>query len=149
MNDFTDGCVLAFDYGSRLIGVAIGHRATGNARALCTVANSPASIDWKALDALVKEWQPGQFVVGLPLTLDGGEQAMSTAARAFALQLSERYQRPAYSVDERNSSKEASKRFATQRAQGTAKRKHAAQIDALAAQIILETWLAAPRSHEP
>jgi putative Holliday junction resolvase len=80
-------------------------------------------------------------VVGLPLTLDGGEQPMSRRARAFATQLEQRYQRPAHLVDERDTSREAARRFAQQRASGAAKRKDAAEIDALAAAIILEAWL--------
>jgi putative Holliday junction resolvase len=132
-----EGTALAFDVGTRLIGVAIGNRLSGSARALTTVASD----DWTRVDALVAEWRPDAFVVGLPLTLDGGEQPMSRRARAFATQLEQRYQRPAHLVDERDTSREASRRFAQQRASGAAKRKDAAEIDALAAAIILEAWL--------
>jgi putative Holliday junction resolvase len=132
-----EGTALAFDVGTRLIGVAIGNRLSGSARALTTVASD----DWTRVDALVAEWRPDAFVVGLPLTLDGGEQPMSRRARAFATQLEQRYQRPAHLVDERDTSREAARRFAQQRASGAAKRKDAAEIDALAAAIILEAWL--------
>jgi putative Holliday junction resolvase len=132
-----EGTALAFDVGTRLIGVAIGNRLSGGARALTTVASD----DWTRVDALVAEWRPDAFVVGLPLTLDGGEQPMSRRARAFATQLEQRYQRPAHLVDERDTSREAARRFAQQRASGAAKRKDAAEIDALAAAIILEAWL--------
>jgi len=132
------GNVLAFDYGTRLIGVALGNRIAASARALTTLANG----DWARLDTLVADWQPECFVVGLPLALDGGEQPMTRAARDYAVALERRYQRPAILVDERHTSGEAAGRFAEQRARGTAKRKHGAAIDALAAQIILESWLA-------
>lgn len=132
------GTLLAFDYGSRLIGVAVGNRLTASARALSVIANG----DWAALDALVADWQPQRFVVGLPLALDGGDQPMTLAAREFAVALGRRYARTADLVDERHTSQEASRRFAERRAHGTAKRKDAARIDALAAQIILESWLA-------
>lgn len=132
------GTLLAFDYGSRLIGVAVGNRLTASARALDVIANG----NWAALDALVAEWQPQHFVVGLPLALDGSEQPMTRAARQFAAALSRRYARAAELIDERHTSQEASRRFADRRAHGAAKRKDAARIDALAAQIILETWLA-------
>jgi putative Holliday junction resolvase len=132
------GNVLAFDYGTRLIGVALGNRIAASARALTTLANS----DWARLDTLVAEWQPERFVVGLPLALDGGEQPMTRAARDYAKALERRYQRPVVLVDERHTSTAAASRFAEQRASGAAKRKHGAAIDALAAQIILESWLA-------
>ncbi|MEP7043293.1 MAG: Holliday junction resolvase RuvX [Dokdonella sp.] len=132
------GNVLAFDYGTRLIGVALGNRVAASARALTTLANG----DWARLDALVADWLPERLVVGLPLALDGTEQPMTRAAREYAAALERRYQRPVALVDERHTSGEAARRFAEQRARGEARRKDAAAIDALAAQIILESWLA-------
>ncbi len=132
------GNVLAFDYGKRLVGVAIGNRLGASARALAALANG----DWSRFDALVSDWQPERFIVGLPLALDGGEQPMTRAAREFARALERRYARPTHLVDERHTSGEAARHFAEQRAHGTAKRKDAAAIDALAAQIILEAWFA-------
>ncbi len=140
----TPGRALAFDVGRKLIGVAVGQRDAGTARALATVDARGGDFDWPAIDGLVADWQPECFVVGLPLALDGSEQAMSAFARRFADTLARRHARPAHLVDERHTSQEASRRFARQRAQGSAKRKHAAGIDALAAQIILEAWLAQP-----
>ena len=107
---------------------------------MTTLANG----DWAKLDALIGEWRPEHLVVGLPLALDGGEQPMSRAAREFATMLTRRYARAVHLVDERYTSGEAARRFAQQRANGSAKRKDAAAIDALAAQIILESWLAQP-----
>jgi putative holliday junction resolvase len=140
------GYLLAFDVGTRMLGVAIGHPVTGTARALATVQVRHGKVDWNAIDLLVREWQPHAFVIGLPLALDGSEQEMTRYARSFGEQLSSRYARVVHESDERFTSKEAARRFAQQRAQGTAKRKHGADIDALAAQIILETWLAHPNS---
>ncbi len=138
------GPVLAFDVGRKLVGVAIGQRTTGDARPLATVNAAGGAFDWAAIDALVADWNPSCFVVGLPLALDGGEQEMTRFARSFGAKLARRYARPVHEVDERHTSQEASRRFAAQRAQGTARRKHAAALDALAAQIILEAWLATP-----
>jgi len=134
--------VLGFDFGTRVIGVAVGNRLTG-ARALTTVGNGDAP-DWQRLDALIREWRPATLIVGLPLMLDGSEQAMSRAARAFAEALGHRYAIDVKLVDERLTSNEAARRFAAQRAAGTAKRKHAHAIDAIAAEVILENWLASP-----
>ena len=137
MPDTPEDTALAFDVGTRVIGVAIGNRLSGSARALTTLVPD----DWPRLDALVADWHPDALVVGLPLTLEGGEQPMSERARAFANQLQQRYRLPVHLVDERNTSREAARRFALQRARGAAKRKDAAEIDALAAAIILEAWL--------
>lgn len=138
----TPGRALAFDVGRKLVGVAVGQRDAGTARALATVEARGGDFDWAAIDDLVADWQPECFVVGLPLALDGGEQPMTAFARRFAEALSQRHARPTHLVDERHSSQEASRRFARQRAAGVARRKHAAAIDALAAQVILENWLA-------
>jgi putative holliday junction resolvase len=129
---------LGFDFGTRVIGVAVGNPLTG-ARALATVVNGEAP-DWQRIDALIREWHPADLVVGLPLTLDGNEQAIAKSARAFAAALGERYALPVRLVDERLTSVEASRRFAAQRASGTARRKDAASLDAIAASIILEGW---------
>jgi putative Holliday junction resolvase len=134
-------CVLGFDVGSRLTGVAIGNRLTATARALTTVAIREGGPDWNRLDALQREWQPDALVIGLPLTLEGTEQPASRRARAFAAQLQQRYHLPVEFVDERHSSQEAAQRFAAGRAAGLKRRRDAAAIDAEAAAVILERWL--------
>lgn len=132
--------MLAFDVGTRLIGVAIGTALTGAARPLTTLAVTERGIDWSRIDSLLKEWQPVAAVVGLPLTLAGGEQSMIRIAAEFADALAERSGLPVHRIDERNSSREAAQRFAQHRAQGIAKRKQAVDIDAVAAAIILDRW---------
>lgn len=136
-------CVLGFDVGSRLTGVAVGNLVTASARALGTVAMHDGDPDWQRLDALHNEWLPHTLVVGLPLTLDGTEQPASLAARHFAAQLHARYALPATLVDERGSSREAAQRFAHARAAGLKRRRDGATIDAEAAAVILERWLLA------
>ena len=136
-------CAFGFDVGSKLIGVAVGHRLTASARALGTVAMRDGAPDWSALDALRAQWLPETLVVGLPLTLDGGEQPATRRARRFAEQLEARYDTAVTLVDERHSSQEAARRFAAARAAGLKRRHDAAAIDAEAAAVILERWLAA------
>jgi putative Holliday junction resolvase len=131
--------VLGFDYGARRIGVAVGNRLSG-ARALEVIANGAHGPDWARIRVLLREWHPQLLLVGLPLTMDGAEQRNSQAARAFAAELTQRYAVPAQLVDERLSSLEAAQRFAGRRASGQAKRKHAAALDAVAAEIIIENW---------
>ncbi len=133
--------VLGFDYGGRRIGVAVGNTFTGDARALSVVGNGDNGVDWPRVESVVRDWRPNALLVGLPLMLDGSEQANSRAARGFAASLLERYHLPVHMVDERLSSIEASQRFADRRARGQTRRKNASELDAIAAQVIVETWL--------
>jgi putative Holliday junction resolvase len=137
-----NACYLGFDFGNRYIGVAVGQGLTGTARPLETLAASGGAPDWRRIAALVAEWRPAALVVGLPLTLEGNEQSISTRARAFGAELAERHGRPVHYCDERLTSREAAARFAEQRHAGTKRRHHAANLDAMAAAIILESWLA-------
>lgn len=134
-------CLLGFDVGSKLTGVAIGNLLTASARGLDVVAMREGEPDWLHLDKLRAEWLPDTLVVGLPLTLAGEEQPASRNARRFSRQLQQRYGLPVILVDERHSSQEAAQRFAAARAVGTKRRSHAALIDAEAAAVILERWL--------
>ena len=135
-------CVLGFDVGSKLIGVAVGNRITGSARALATVAMREGQPDWNELDRLQREWLPATLVIGLPLTLDGNDQPASRLARRFADALTRRYGTETALGDERHSSREAAGRFADARASGLRRRRDGARIDAEAAAVILERWLA-------
>lgn len=134
------GYILSFDFGLRRIGVAVGQATTLTASALETVrhGNKP---DWAAIDRLVKEWQPALLLVGLPLDAEGHETEMSKAARKFGGSLQGRYGKRVDYMDERLSSHQAEQRFAEQRAAGNLRRKDSIQVDAIAAQIILENWL--------
>lgn len=136
------GVWLGLDVGTRDLGVAVGNDLTGRARPLKTLAMLPETMLWAALDALVKEWAPTGFVVGLPLTREGGEQPMTARARRFAVTIEQRYRRPVAQQDERGSTQVAKRQFAVERAAGNAKRKHAVDLDAHAAAVILENYLA-------
>ena len=134
------GTWLGFDFGLRRTGVAVGQTTTCTASPLTTLS-STGEPDWHGLAALFGEWRPVAVAVGLPLGGDGDETDMSRAARAFGEQLEKRYGRPVYYVDERLTSAAAETRFAERRAAGTARRKDARRLDAVAAKIILENWL--------
>jgi len=134
------GYTLAFDFGLRRIGVAVGQATTCTASRLETVRNG-RNPDWSAIDRLIREWRPQQLLVGLPLGPEGDETEMSKACRQFAQTLNERYALPVNFADERLSSKAAESRFAELRADGHVRRKNADQLDAISAQIILENWL--------
>jgi putative Holliday junction resolvase len=139
-----DGTVLGFDVGSRRIGVAVGSAFGHGARALAVVDVHGDQVDWPAVDRLLKEWRPDGCVVGDPMTLEGGEQPARRRARAFARALATRHGLPVVMVDERASSIEAAQRFAVDRAEGRRRRRDAVALDAVAAAVIVERWLAAP-----
>jgi putative Holliday junction resolvase len=128
--------LLAFDFGMRRIGVAVGQRVTGTATPLRTLRARNGRPDWSELAALVREWQPDALVIGLPLNMDGSEQPLTGRARQFGRQLTERYRLPVLEVDERLSTREA-----WQTRSGTSTFPTDGEIDKLAAAIILETWL--------
>lgn len=134
------GTLLAFDFGHRRIGVAVGQTFTGSANALAvvSVSNQP---DWQTITTIVGEWKPVALIVGLPLAGDGSETDMSRDARGFGASLADRFDIPVLYEDERLTSIGADERFSTARALGGMRRKDAAMKDAMAAQIILENWL--------
>jgi putative holliday junction resolvase len=140
----TDATVLGFDVGARRIGVALGSGYGLGARALAVVDVHSDKIDWPAIERLHREWRPAGFIVGDPMTLDGGDQPIRERARAFAEELRRRFSLPVAMIDERNSSQEAARRFAAERAEGRRKRRDADLLDAVAAAIILERWLMTP-----
>ena len=140
-----DSTILAFDVGARRIGVAVDSGFGLGARALAVVDVHDGQVDWKAVEKLHREWRPAGFVVGDPMTLDGGDQPIRVRAQAFARALHDKFKLPVAMIDERNTSQEAAQRFAADRANGKRKRRDAELLDAVAAAVILERWLAAPR----
>jgi putative Holliday junction resolvase len=141
----SEGTVLGFDVGARRIGVAVGSGFGSGARALAVIDVHGNGPDWPSIDRLRREWRPDGFIVGDPMTLEGGDQPARTRAHAFAHELVARFHLPVVLVDERASSIEAAQRFATDRAQGRKRRRDAEALDAVAAAVIVERWLAAPQ----
>lgn len=138
--------LLAFDVGARRIGVAVGNTVSMSAREVGVLDVRDSGPEWPVLDRWMKEWRPARLVVGDPATLDGGDQPIRKRARSFARTLRQRYGLPVEQVDERTSSIEAAQRFAAGRASGARRKHQAAQLDALAAVVILERWLNEPES---
>ncbi|MBY4898102.1 Holliday junction resolvase RuvX [Cupriavidus sp. AU9028] len=101
----TDGTVLAFDYGERKIGVALGNFVTRQARPLTILPNVTVDGRFRDVGALIAEWAPVHLVVGLPLDKEGGEQPVTRLARRFSNQLNGRFGLPVTLVDERYSSR--------------------------------------------
>jgi putative Holliday junction resolvase len=137
----TPRLVLAFDLGTRRIGVAHGDTLTRAAAPLETLSAGPGGPPWERIHALVRDWQPALAVVGLPYNADGSESAMTAAARGFAVQLEKRCELAVMLVDERYSSLEAQERLRQARESGLRRRRVARQdVDAAAACVILERW---------
>ena len=127
---------LGFDYGTQRIGVAFGQSLTGTAQRVCVLKARDGIPDWDQIEALIDEWKPNPFVVGIPYNLDGSESELMVRAIKFANRLNGRFHKPSYSMDERLSSVEAAE-LALEENRGAKKR---AAIDDIAAQIILENW---------
>lgn len=141
MNQAGNGYVLGFDYGLARIGVAVGQTLTGSASPLEVLRCRNGQPDWDEVAALLATWKPWQLVVGLPLDSDGTDIEMTAAARRFGGRLHGRFGLPVDYQDERLSSVEAQRRFVSLRQAGAARRSDAGRLDAVAAQIILESWL--------
>lgn len=101
------GTLLAFDFGTKSIGVAIGQRITGTARPLSALKAQDGTPDWKLIEKLLKEWQPESVIVGLPLNMDGTEQPLTARARNFANKVHGRFGIQVTLHDERLSTVEA------------------------------------------
>jgi putative Holliday junction resolvase len=138
------GGVLGFDVGSRRIGVAVGNAITGTASEVGLIEVHDGVPDWAQFERLLKDWAPTQLVVGDPLGFDGHDPdpPVRQRARGFARAAARRSGLPVAMVDERRSSVEAAARFAGQRRAGLRRRRDAATLDALAAVVIVERWLA-------
>jgi putative Holliday junction resolvase len=134
------GTLLAFDFGMKRIGVAVGQTHTCTANALETLPNTGDPVGDR-VRALIAEWRPVALVVGLPLDEAGCETDMSRRARDFAGQLVAQTGLPVYFEDERLTSMAVDSEFVRLRASGARRRKDASLKDAMAAKIILENWL--------
>ncbi len=139
---------MAFDYGARRIGVAVGQTATGSASAVgvIPVQGQP---DWEALTRQVRQWVPQRLVVGIPYNKDGTESALTAACRAFAERLEGRFGLPIDLIDERLTSAAATDELREARRSGQKIRRiRRAEIDSHAARLILESWMS-EHKHEP
>lgn len=134
--------LLGFDYGSKQIGVAVGQAVTGQARELCVLKAQNGVPDWQKVEALIREWQPDAIVVGLPLNMDGTASEMSARAEKFARRLNGRFNLPVHTHDERLTTYEAKGQRLQQGQTGGYRER---PVDALAAALLLEGWLAEHR----
>ncbi len=132
--------ILAFDFGLRRIGVAVGQTVTGSASPLGVVVNGAGGPDFDAIAALIDEWSPARLIVGLPLHADGSPGELEPQVDAFVAALG-RFRLPVTTVDERYTSREAESVLKNARAQGTRGRITREMIDSAAAEFIAERFL--------
>ena len=122
---------LAFDFGSKRIGVAFGQSLTDTAQALPILRSRDGIPDWDEVAKLIATWQPDVLVVGQPYNMDGSDSELLVRAEKFANRLHGRFHLPCYGIDERLSSVAAEELMGSHKGQA---------VDSVAAQIILETW---------
>ncbi|MEE3387068.1 MULTISPECIES: Holliday junction resolvase RuvX [unclassified Alcanivorax] len=125
--------ILAFDYGTQKIGVASGNSLLGTATPLKALPCKNTQPNWDDIAALLKEWEPEELVVGLPLNMDGSESESTARAKKFANRLKGRFGMKVWLVDERLSTREARERTGIRQADS--------RVDSMAAVIIAEGFL--------
>jgi len=131
------GTLLAFDFGTRSIGVAVGQRITGTARPLTALKAQNGTPDWSLIEKLLKEWQPEKVIVGLPLNMDGTEQPLTARARNFANRIHGRFGVAMALHDERLSTVEARSGLFSR---GGFRALDKGSVDSTSAVVILESY---------
>ena len=135
--------VLAFDFGERFTGVAVGEPSVRLAHPLGLITSESNAARMDEIAALVDEWKPALLVVGLPLSMDGADHELTRRCRRFARQLEARCRLPVRLVDERLSSAAAEEAL---RAVGKGGREHKLHAHQVSAQIILQSYFDDPGS---
>lgn len=133
---------MAFDFGLKRTGIAIGNLHTLSATPECTLQSKDEQPDWDGISRLIEEWRPTQLVVGIPIKLDGTENPITKKVERFCNQLKGRYNLPLEQENEQFTSIEASQRLKQVRQAGRKKKVSKEEIDMIAATIILENWMA-------
>jgi len=129
--------VMAFDFGTKNIGIAIGQEITGSSQTFYTVKANQGEPEWTQLDKVVFDWNPKLFIVGDPLNFDGSESDMKEKSDKFSHQIQKKYKIPVKLVDERLTTKEARERIK----EGVdMSLRSSNDIHQVSAQIILESW---------
>jgi putative Holliday junction resolvase len=137
------GTLLAFDFGTKRIGIAIGNTLLRRASPLTTINEEKTEARFAAIAALLNEWQPGALVVGLPSNEDGTPHDLTALCRRFANRLKGRFDLPTILLDERYTSLAASAQLNEEGIHGM---KQKSLIDQYAAQQILQAYLDEPSS---
>lgn len=135
MKNFT---TIAFDYGVKSIGVAVGQKITGTASPLSAIKANDGIPNWQIIADVFAEWQPDNLLVGLPLNMDGSEQEITQRARKFANRLHGRFGLIVHTHDERLSTVDAKARLFEL---GGFKKLTKEKVDSVSACLIYESWV--------
>lgn len=135
------GTLLAFDFGTKRIGVAVGNSFAGTSQPLTTLHGEQNDQRFAAIGALVQEWQPVALVVGLPCNDDGTPHELTRLCTRFANRLKGRFKLPVILVDERYTSATASMQLAEMGVRGIRQKP---LLDQVAAQQILQAYFDEP-----
>lgn len=130
--------LLAFDYGTKNIGIACGQLISGTANELAPLKAKDGVPDWAQVEKILNEWKPDLVLVGLPLNMDDSESELSARARKFANRLHGRFGVKVEMIDERLSSFEAKGEVMSR---GGSRNYKNNPVDSIAARLILESWL--------
>ncbi|EPF75517.1 putative pre-16S rRNA nuclease [Acinetobacter gyllenbergii] len=138
--------IMAFDFGTQKMGMAIGQSSIESSTPLPLFPMKEGIPDWDKLLKIVKEWQPNLFIVGLPLNMDDSESELSARARKFARRLRHQTNIETWMVDERLTTREAREELESYQSKGQAKRLSA---DSFAAGLLIQSWYRDPAGITP
>lgn len=133
--------VIAFDFGLKRTGVAVGNTVTGSATPECTLTSKDEAPNWEGITLLFEEWKPSQIVVGMPQELDGSDSHLKKRIERFCNQIHGRYNLPVDQENEQFTSIEAAQRLKQLRQSGRKQKVSKDEVDKIAASIILENWM--------
>ena len=131
------GVIVAFDFGLKHIGMAIGQEITNTAQTFYSLKAESGEPNWDELDIIVRDWQPKLFVVGNPINMDGSDSDMKEKSDKFSNLIRQRYNIPVELMDERLSTREARERMKSDSGHFV---DASADTHQISAQIILESW---------
>ncbi|WOE30623.1 MULTISPECIES: Holliday junction resolvase RuvX [unclassified Acinetobacter] len=142
----TTEMIMAFDFGTQKMGIAVGQSLIASAHPLALFPMRDGIPSWDALHKIIKQYQPTLLLVGLPLNMDESESELSTRARKFARRLHHQTHIRTWMVDERLTTREARDELDHYQTQGRGKKVSA---DSLAAALLIESWYRDPQGVTP
>lgn len=142
----TPNMIMAFDFGTQKMGMAVGQPMIESANPLALFPMKDGIPNWDELLKIIRQYQPNLFLVGLPLNMDDTESELSARSRKFARRLRHQTNIETLMVDERLTTREARGELEHYQAQGRGKKLAA---DSIAAALFIESWYRNPEGLTP